>query len=575
MMLSVNGARSLLGASDEIYDNLCGPCNYEGSKVEAVKFCSACKERLCRKCTDSHKTFEASRNHKVLSMAQVPRQAVGASKSCIVLCENCQNVEVADYCEQHNAVICQACRSVEHRNCNSESIIKIGQSYDKRKLDLVARKAKEIEDELDKFHLKTKTVLQKLSSLKDTCATEIKIFREEVINWLDKLEQTAMKELNDFASDEQQKLERHISASSTTKQMLETDSKLIKDAMKSSVTGEMFAVDVKATNRLKEYEQVLHDLYQEAKTPLMSFTRNKQLIDMLKLDKLGNVTLDQIQTYKPKRKLFKDMKVESSSQVDIKLPRDKDTPSITGCGVLPNEQIILCDYNNKNLKRLRSSFTVKDVLDLRVEPWDVSVINNSSAIITLPYLKQLQYIQLELSLKSGPVIQLDKMCWGIAVAGEDIYVTLHNNPGEGEVRILDMEGSLKRRIGVNSGGSFMFGRPYYVTKNATIGRIYVSDGGTDTVTCLISDGSTVYQYKDKNTTRPRGVCVDDEENIFVCGRGSTNVHIVTASGRKHGCLLTSADGINGPLSVAYRHTDDTLIIGCSRVNNLFVYKMAC
>ena len=275
MMSSVGGARSLLGASDETNDNICDPCNYDGLKVQAIKFCSDCKEWLCFKCSDSHKKFKASRNHEILSVAQLPRQAVGASKSCIVLCENCQNVEVTDYCEQHNTVICPACRSVKHRNCTSESIIKKGQSYDKRILDLVARKAKEVEDELDKFHLKRNAVLQKFSSLKDTCAKEIKIFREEILKWLDKLEQSAMKELNFFASDEQQKLERHISASSTTKQMLETDCKLIKDVMETSVTGEMFAADIKVTNRLKEYKQVLQDLYQEAKTPLMSFTRTQ------------------------------------------------------------------------------------------------------------------------------------------------------------------------------------------------------------------------------------------------------------------------------------------------------------
>ena len=573
-MSSVGGARSLLGASDETYDNLCDPCNYEGSKVEAVKFCSDCKEWLCLKCTDSHKKFKASRNHKILSVAQVPRKAVGASKSCIVLCENCQNVEVTDYCEQHNTVICQACRSVKHRKCNPKSVSEKGQSYDRNKFDFIVKRAKETEEKIDKFHRERKADFQKLSSLRETCAKEIRTFREEVVKWLNKLEQTAMQELNDFAADEQEKLERDISTASTTKQMLEADSKLIKDVMETSVIGEMFAVDVKVTNRLKEYEQVLHDLYQEAKTPLMTFTRNKQLTDILnKLDKLGNLTVDQIQTYKLKRKSFNDMKVRSSSQVDVKLPDDKDTSYITGCDVLPNGQIILCDFNNMNLKLLHSSFTVKEVLDLQAEPWDVSVINNSSAIITLPYLKQLQYMQLEPSLKSGRVIQLDKWCFGIAVAGEDLYVTLHNNPGEGEVRILDMEGSLKRTIGVNPRGSFMFVNPSYLTQSATTGKIYVSDWGTDTVRCLMSDDSTVYQYKDKDLKWPCGVCVDDEENIIVCGYGSNNVHIVTASGRKHGCLLTSEDGIKGPVSVAYRHNDDTLIIGCWKANELFVYKI--
>ena len=576
MMSAVGGSRSLLGASNETFDNLCDPCNYEGSKVEAVKFCSDCKEWLCPKCTDSHKKFKVLRNHKLLSLAQVPRQAVEAGKYCVVLCENCKNDKVTDYCEQHNAVVCQACTSVKHRNCSLKSTNEKGLSYDRRNLDLVAKRVTEAEDKLDKFHSERKTDLQKLSSLRYTSVKEIKTFQEEILKWLNNLEQTAEQELDDFASGEWKKLERDISASSTTKRMLGTDSKLIKDALKTSVTGEMFAVDVKVTNRLKEYEQVLKDLYQEAKAPLITFSRNKQLTDMLnEIEKLGNVTVDQIQTYKPKRKLFNEMEVESSSQVNTKLPDDKFNPRITGCEVLPNGQIILCDHSNKNLKLLHSSFTVKEVFDLQAQPRDVSVINNSSAIITLPLLMQLQYMQLEPSLKSGRVVQLDKPCFGIAVAGEDIYVSLHNTSGEGEIRILDIEGSVKRRIGVNPEGSFLFKTPYHLTQSATTEKIYISDGGTDTVTCLMSDGSTVYQYIDEDLRWPRGVCVDDDENIIVIGRGSTNVHIVTASGRNHGCLLTSADGIYKPISVAYRHKDDTLIIGCSGVNNLFIYKMTC
>ena len=126
MMSSIVGARNLLGASDGPYYTLCDPCNHNGSKVEVIKFCSDCKEWLCLKCTDSHKKTKASRNHRILSVAQVPRKAVGASKSCIVLCESCQNVEVTDYCEQHNTVICQACRSVKHRKCNPRSVSEKG-----------------------------------------------------------------------------------------------------------------------------------------------------------------------------------------------------------------------------------------------------------------------------------------------------------------------------------------------------------------------------------------------------------------------------------------------------------------
>ena len=38
----------------------------------------------------------------------------------------------------------------------------------------------------------------------------------------------------------------------------------------------------------------------------------------------------------------------------------------------------------------------------------------------------------------------------------------------------------------------------------------------------MSDGSIVYQYKDKDLKLPCGVCVDDEENIFAFCSESNN-----------------------------------------------------
>ena len=68
----------------------------------------------------------------------------------------------------------------------------------------------------------------------------------------------------------------------------------------------------------------------------------------------------------------------------------------------------------------------------------------------------------------------------------------------------------------------MFRSPYYPSQSATTGNIYVSDRDKDPVICLMSDGSTVYQYKDKDLKLPCGVCVDDDENIFACCSESNN-----------------------------------------------------
>ena len=203
------------------------------------------------------------------------------------------------------------------------------------------------------------------------------------------------------------------------------------------------------------------------------------------------------------------------------------------------------------------------------------MVNDTTVIITLPDKKQLQCIESAPRLRIGRVLQLDKKCWGVQIVGSDIYVICHSSvPGgnDGEVRILDNNGNLKKRLGVYQDKRFMFKWPNNIAVSVKSNKIYVSDGERDTVTSLKSDGTVIFQYKDPKLSYPRGLCVDDEDNVIVCGSASNNIHVVTATGKNSSVMLTDKDGIKYPQSVAYRQLDHTLIFGCWDNDNLNLYK---
>ena len=271
--------------------------------------------------------------------------------------------------------------------------------------------------------------------------------------------------------------------------------------------------------------------------------------------------------------LFTELKVKSHSETNVRMSTDQRIPNITGCVLMPDERTILCDWNNNTLKLLDKSFKLQDSLDLPSGPWDISVVNDTTVIITLARKKQLQYIEVIPRLKKGRVLELDKPCLGVQVVGSDIYVTCHSNlygHMDGEVRILDNNGNLKKRLGVNQDKTFMFSLPYYLAVSVKSNKIYVTDAIRDTVTCLKSDGTVIFQYKDPELSTPRVLCVDDEDNVIVCGSDSHNIHVVTAAGKKSSVIIINKDGIKNPRCVAYRKTDHTLIVGCN--DNLIVNK---
>ena len=283
-----------------------------------------------------------------------------------------------------------------------------------------------------------------------------------------------------------------------------------------------------------------------------------------------------LKTNSTDKKLLLGLKVQTCSQVNIFMARDDSYfPRISGCTIMSNGDAVLCDSNNQKIKVLNSSGIITRSMTLP-RTRDVAVLDSTSVIVTLPKNKQLQIVQVYPQLKPGRVIQLDKECPGVAVGKEEIYVTCHNDPGEGEIRVLGLDGKVKRRLGVNHDGSFMFAQPYYITVNSFSEKLFISDWKTNTVTCLSVDGRVIYTYQDRDggMREPVGLLCDSEDNILVCAAVPPTVQVITADGKLKCILLTSSEGLKYPCSIAYRDIDNTLLVGSNNDKNLLSFNLS-
>ena len=297
------------------------------------------------------------------------------------------------------------------------------------------------------------------------------------------------------------------------------------------------------------------------------------------LHTVATATTPMMDTIKKKHNnklVFTGLNVKSVSTKYIRISSDCVEPWIYGCIFMPDDRVILCDWNNKNLKLLDSLFTLQDILDLPYKPRDISVVDDTTAIMTVPDMKQLQYVNVTDRLTLGTVIQLDMGCWGVHVVDSIIYVTCFDSPIVGrdcEIRILDLNGNVRKRLNLSQDKKYIFTSPDYIKVSARTKRIYVSDYCLDTVTCMDQDGTVVYQYKDPELRGPLGLCVDDEDNVIVCDMFSGNIHVLTSAGERSSIIRTADEGIYLQQSVAYRRSDKTLIVGCHNNENLCVIQL--
>ena len=269
------------------------------------------------------------------------------------------------------------------------------------------------------------------------------------------------------------------------------------------------------------------------------------------------------------RRVVLDATVTPHTTVNIKSPLDKYDPLITGLALLPNREMLLADYNNKCLKLLDKSQKIKDILDLPGIPYDVAVVNEKEAVVTLPLQQYvLQYVRLQPKLQTGRTIKLNKGCWGVEVANNNIYVACNNNTKQQEVVVLDTTGQYVSRIIEISKISTQFDNMRHIAVNPEGDKLYVT--GTNQIMCMTVDGKVLYQCSGAKLGGPRGVVVDGEDNALVCCFDANKILTVKSDGTKYKTLLKPSDGIKDPKAKGYRARDGVLVVGGWKQSNLLV-----
>ena len=368
-------------------------------------------------------------------------------------------------------------------------------------------------------------------------------------------------------------LEKQIADMTASLQALNTDLHLIDNANKTNKGEIMFSANIKVSKSISEYDDLIRDIRNDMRQPKLIFERNEKLTDILKsVEGLGRIEPPGSGTAQQDHVVMLDMKVKSTKEVNIKLPNDDIPPFITGCTFLSNGRFLLCD-NNK-VKLVDSDMSVKKSLKLSDWPCDVAAVGENEAIITLysGSINDLQYIHTNPDLKLGKKITLPDKCYGLQVVNDEIYTVCHKDSGHDEIWRLDRSGNIISKIVLTQNSSY---------DSLNLGlclaspspRVYLTDWDYSRVTCFQLDGKMVYQYEDKEQLKwPYGIYVDSVGNSLVCGSGTHNVVVITADGRKQGELRISKD-MTYPKCIDFRPEDNTLIVGCYKKSELFVYTL--
>ena len=572
-MASFDESRSVKCSSEESYQMGCSPCENDGIVKEAKYFCTECQEYLCQSCETLHKRFKGTRNHNISLCADnktEPREVDGSTVMC-----SCKRNDTEIYCEYHNEVFCSDCKTIKHRQCKTKSMDDVIAELDTDFDTEAIKHADEVKCSVEKIITEWKQSLEQLNADTDHRKEDIISFANELKNKIDTLKENAVADLYRYSCLHTEVTEHHVSACETALKTLSFECSNHQKVKESKNKRQRFVTNLKLKQTLKDLDILTEDIKKEVYEPSLSFERNQDLSDVLDIESLGSVTHNLCSM---PRNFNADMTILSSRRVNIKLSSDETVPWISNSVFLPSGDIILCDRNNNvnSVKHFSSEFVFMKSIKLPGKPGGCSLINENEFLVSLSDRKQIQRYQTLPFIELKGTINLDQQCEDIDTLGQDIFVICHNKPNK-EIRTIDQEGSLKRKIVINEHDKDVFLCSFYITVS-DLGDIYVSEscynGKTGQIRCFRNNGKYRYTVSNKDLGGTGGMLLDDEGRLVACFCLSNSVKLISKDGSRCDDFFKSdADKLDSPYSISFRKSDVTLILTYRDNSDMLVYKL--
>eukprot|EP00105_Crassostrea_gigas_P008277 XP_011422787.1 PREDICTED: uncharacterized protein LOC105325102 [Crassostrea gigas] len=151
----------------------------------------------------------------------------------------------------------------------------------------------------------------------------------------------------------------------------------------------------------------------------------------------------------------------------------------------------------------------------------------------------------------------------------DILVGMRKD-GKGKVTRYNKTGTEIQNIQRDNKGQVLYSTPHYITENMN-GDVCVSDYNNGVVV-VDKSGQHRFSYTGQGSGfRPYGICTDVLGNILVCDRISNTVDLLDQDGQFLSLLLTSQQGVKRPRSVCV-DDENNLWVGQGNTNTVTVYK---
>ncbi|XP_052815709.1 uncharacterized protein LOC128242556 [Mya arenaria] len=550
----------------------CQPCGEGGKRAVAQGFCQTCEEYMCAPCVEYHKRLKVTRNHVLLSKDKMPSYYPSTKQSAIADTEYCKKHPkemIKFYCPTHGDLGCGDCVVLDHRNCKVDYIADVAKEF------VIGNQFKELEPSIkqteDIFSGYISNVKELFGEIENQTKDEmdrLKKFRAEINTYLDRREKELLDNLHHVKNEDENLLKTLKNDCELTKAGLE--------AMRMELTSGEVSVNqryVTARRAQKELRVIRDELWKTAgrmKARKFRFTKDADSERLLG-SKTGLGTLDVVENLNIPVPDLSTVTWKKEVDIYVGTPQDQNICGINGLALLSPGIFLLTYWENHTVKLMNvTTRTVMSRLELPGEPWDVCVLPDDQAAVTLSDNSIIQLLSTKGGqLSCGKKIKVSSGCRGIGYYNNRLYVSYTSNP---RIEVMTIDGHIISTFQKDDGRQ-LFQRPLYLTVSAsTPPTLYVSDSIAHTVHQLSLDGKVLGEYSNETLKHPMSVVQVGPGQLLVCGSTSHNVMLLTERDGKMAEILGRNDKATCPYSVAFCPYTRTIVVGTPYNESLKVYN---
>ena len=198
-------------------------------------------------------------------------------KSGMLYCNCSHKRKVNAYCVDHDELLCEPCKVIQHSKCQTPSLRKKISEFTTSKLDATIKRAINLKDKFGSINHEGKSHICELDNIKEICRQDIKAFRQDLNAFLDNLEEKILKDLDDCEKDQCQFIEERVSTLSDKLQALDADHNTLVTTKAEGKRETMFAVDFTISKHLQDYEIFCDEVAAEIQAVTIIFAKSEKL----------------------------------------------------------------------------------------------------------------------------------------------------------------------------------------------------------------------------------------------------------------------------------------------------------